>query len=202
MVLCVAARAWILDRSEDVVVVGATSRSALAGQQLEVALSLARQAARILRDFRTRYGLKITPAWMLQMQAVAAGVLMLDPELKQSTRLAPPAAGNDDEIYNTQSAFDETFRCLLGTGVEVMIARGIARMMVSGAETCASGLFIDADGKSSIIRQWISKSCSRSLHARRCRPCPALPGVLRTLRRSSPTFRTLPPSRAMRKLSG
>lgn len=94
-------------------------------------IPLAHQSAQFLRDFRERYGLKITPAWLLQLQAVAAGVLVLDPDLDNSQIVTTPSAtdlGSASPIDNSATAFDEVFRCLLGTGVEVMIARAIARM--------------------------------------------------------------------------
>jgi hypothetical protein len=103
----------------------------MAQDMLACAIPLAYSAAQYLREFRMRYGLKITPAWLLQLQAVTAGVLVLDPELANVT-VVPCSRANDDQyeaIHDSRSAFDEVFRSLLGTGVEVMIARGIARMM-------------------------------------------------------------------------
>jgi hypothetical protein len=44
---------------------------------LSQAIALSHQSAQILQEFRERYGLKITPAWLLQLQAVAAGILVL-----------------------------------------------------------------------------------------------------------------------------
>lgn len=90
---------------------------------LRDAIPLAVQSAQFLQDFREGYGLKITPAWLLQLQAVAAGVLVLDQELVNPTTIDP-----DPTITNSATAFEEVFRCLLGTGVEVMVARAIARM--------------------------------------------------------------------------
>lgn len=103
-------------------------RSELAQESLSSAIPLAYQAAQMLRDFRERYGLKITPAWLLQLQAVAASVLLLDTKLKDADRLFSDGTTQSHAIQDSSSAFDEVFRCLLGTGVEVMIARGIARM--------------------------------------------------------------------------
>ncbi|KAI5371147.1 hypothetical protein Slin15195_G020190 [Septoria linicola] len=114
----------------------ALDMSRLAQHSLDKALSFAYQAAQALRDFRQRYGLKVTPAWLLQLQAVAASVLMLDPVLTQpSDNITSPAAAEtlaaeseSRTIRDSHTAFDEVFRCLLGSGVEVMISRGIARM--------------------------------------------------------------------------
>ena len=93
------------------------------------AIQLAHRSAQILRDFRERYGLKITPAWLLQLQAVAAGVLVADPELASPTIVTSPGTVEHSEVIRTSAAaLEEVFRCLLGTGVEVMLARAVARM--------------------------------------------------------------------------
>ena len=93
------------------------------------AIQLAHRSAQILRDFRERHGLKISPAWLLQLQAVAAGVLVADPELANPTIVTSPGATENSETITTSAAaLEEVFRCLLGTGVEIMIARAIARM--------------------------------------------------------------------------
>lgn len=92
-------------------------------------IELACWAAQILREYRERYGLKITPAWLLQLQAVAAGILVLDPEVANpSTADSRTASDTSGKISDSAAAFDEVFRCLLGAGVEVMISRAIARM--------------------------------------------------------------------------
>ncbi|KAF2718637.1 hypothetical protein K431DRAFT_129166 [Polychaeton citri CBS 116435] len=105
-------------------------KSRTARDMLSKALPLAYRATQILHDFRKRYGLKITPAWLLQLQAVAAGVLLQDPELADATTIASSGDGESGGTINdSRTAFDEVFRCLLGTGVQVMVARGIARMM-------------------------------------------------------------------------
>lgn len=107
----------------------ASFKSSMARDMLSNALPMAYAAAQLLRDFRERYGLKITPAWLLQLQAVTAGVLLLDPELKGTPYTISAKTTDSGTIQDSHAAFDETFRCLLGTGVEVMVARGIARMM-------------------------------------------------------------------------
>lgn len=109
----------------------AASKSRLAGEKRAEAIFYAHQAATILRDFRERYGLKISPAWLLQLLAVASGVLLDDPELSNPSNPMEPGMNEaiQGPIQDSRTAFDEVFRCLLGTSVEVMIARGIARMM-------------------------------------------------------------------------
>jgi hypothetical protein len=95
----------------------------MADEKLSTAIPLAHRSAQLLRDFRERFGLKITPAWLLQLQAVTSGVLQLDPVLKR------PRIGVNETMEDSHAAFDEMVRSMLGAGVEVMIARAIARMM-------------------------------------------------------------------------
>lgn len=108
----------------------AAFKAKAAHDHLNKALPFAHRAAQLLRDFRERYGLKITPAWLLQLQAVAAGVLLLDPALQSASLESSldTVESSTDDIADSRTAFDEVFRCLLGAGVEVMISRAIARM--------------------------------------------------------------------------
>lgn len=102
-----------------------------AERYLSNVIQLAHRSAQILREFRERYGLKIYPTWLLQLQAVAAGVLVADPELANPTIVTSPSAtehSDREEITTSAAALEEVFRCLLGTGVEIMIARAVARM--------------------------------------------------------------------------
>lgn len=104
-------------------------RTNMAEQYLSSAIQLAHRSVQILREFRERYGLKIAPVWFLQLEAVAAGVLVLDQELTSPTIVTSPGAAEHADMINTSAAaLEEVFRCLLGTGVEIMIARAIARM--------------------------------------------------------------------------
>lgn len=133
MILHLAARSQLqqsIDEPQDPIAAeDAILYSQLAQDNLSTAILLAQRSAQTLREFRERYGLKITPAWLLQLQAVASNVLLLDPELANpSLTTSANSATSDGPIQSSHAAFDETFRCLLGTGVEVMIARAIARM--------------------------------------------------------------------------
>ncbi|PIB00574.1 hypothetical protein CB0940_02026 [Cercospora beticola] len=101
----------------------------MAHDSLSKALSLAYKAAQMLRDHRERYGLKISPPWLVQLSAVAAGVLVLDKDLTMPNMENHPSDHSRRQITDSHTAFDEVFRCLLGAGVEIMIARGIARMI-------------------------------------------------------------------------
>lgn len=137
MVLCLQARTRFqqdeppLDGTNDE---DATFRSDMAQRKLYHAISLAHRAAQILKEFREHYGLKITPSWLLHLQATTSGVLLLDPALKDSAAIATsPSQDIRGEINDSHTAFDEVFRSLLGSSVEVMVARGIARMMYHSA---------------------------------------------------------------------
>lgn len=106
-------------------------RSRLAQEELSRAIELAHISSQILRDFRHQYGLKISPAWLLHLEAVTASVLLLDPVLTRPAALSSPTAQDTEstQIQDSHTAFDEVFRCLMGSAVEVVISRGIARMI-------------------------------------------------------------------------
>lgn len=109
----------------------ASLRAREAQVYLACATQVAIRAARILRDFRERFGYKIVPAWLMNLQAVAADVLLFDPSLAANpTDSDSPKAKDldDDTINDSHAALDEVFRSLLGASVEVMIGRAIARM--------------------------------------------------------------------------
>lgn len=102
----------------------------MAHDSLSKARSLAYKAAQMLRDFRERYGLKIPPPWLVQISAVAASVLILDKDLTMPNMESDSSEDHPRRpITDSHTAFDEVFRCLLGAGVEIMIARGMARMI-------------------------------------------------------------------------
>ncbi|KAM3415732.1 hypothetical protein BST61_g9245 [Cercospora zeina] len=100
----------------------------IAHDGLSKALLFAYKAAEMLRDVRERYGLKIVPPFAVQLSAVAGSVLVLDKDLT-----IPHVENNPSDpsrpIADSHTAFDEVFRFLLGISVEIMIARGIARMI-------------------------------------------------------------------------
>jgi hypothetical protein len=138
MILLTTARARLLQAHEVSAAPPATGpprdgteySSSKAAHILSRVVPIAVQAARILADFRKLYGLKISPAWFLLLQAVTASVLMQDPGLTETPIVAALEANHPhDQITDSHAAFDEVFRCLLGSGVEILIARGIARMM-------------------------------------------------------------------------
>lgn len=83
-------------------------------------------AASLLRDYRRRYGLKVTLAFIFQAAAVSAFSLL--PYLRPEADI--PAAFTRDQL---DTAFFESFRCLLGMATRVMIARGVVQMIRKSA---------------------------------------------------------------------
>ncbi|CAD0089810.1 unnamed protein product, partial [Aureobasidium vineae] len=76
------------------------------------ALATAHDHAVRLGSFRHHYGLKITPPYFVQANGVVCFTLLQD--------LDNPASA---------AAFKEAFRCLLGAGMQLLWARGMARML-------------------------------------------------------------------------
>ena len=87
-------------------------------------VSYARQASAMLGRFRRKYGLKINVSHIFHAEAMSCFILLpyLKPNLESQI--------TDPEVeLDIKSAFEESFRCLLGTGTQVMLGRGVARMM-------------------------------------------------------------------------
>lgn len=87
-------------------------------------VSYARQASAMLERFRRKYGLKINLSHIFHSAAMSCFILL--PYLKPS--LETQIADAEVEL-DIESAFEESFRCLLGTGTQVMLGRGVARMV-------------------------------------------------------------------------
>nr|OQO30388.1 hypothetical protein B0A51_02348 [Rachicladosporium sp. CCFEE 5018] len=102
----------------------ATPEAAPAPESLLYAL----QAARMCQHYRETYGFKITSPFVFQTAALVCLILLnrLDFSLTYSSALRE---GNPIPFYDARSAFEESYRCLLGIGTRVMIARGVARMV-------------------------------------------------------------------------
>lgn len=86
------------------------------------------EAVRLLRNFRKTYGFKSSPAFMFQSAAIASSVLLNHLESAPSQ---PEVAGErtTDRRESIESAFGESYRCLLALGTRIMIGRGVARMV-------------------------------------------------------------------------
>lgn len=87
-------------------------------------ISYACQASAMLERFRRKYGLKINLSHIFHSAAMSCFMLLpyLKPNLE--SQVAEPEVELD-----IKSAFEESFRCLLGTGAQVMLGRGVARMV-------------------------------------------------------------------------
>lgn len=106
----------------------------LAADMLSHAVPLAHLAAQRLSDFRERYGFNVSPAWLIQLQGVTAGVLLQNPELVDGAFMESSTEEDHGGVESgSRIAFEEVFRGLLGTSVQVMIARAIARMTYHNA---------------------------------------------------------------------
>ena len=95
-----------------------------APSRLPDSVSYARQASTMLERFRRKYGLKIHVSHIFHAEAMSCFILL--PYLKPN--LEPHFTDLEVEL-DIKSAFEESFRCLLGTGTQVMLGRGVARMV-------------------------------------------------------------------------
>ncbi|KAK6434449.1 hypothetical protein LTR95_009366 [Oleoguttula sp. CCFEE 5521] len=102
-------------------------------------LLYALQAARMCQHYRETYGLKITSCFVFQTAALVCLILLnrLDFSLTYSSALRE---GNPIPFYDATSAFEESYRCLLGIGTRVMIARGVARMVYQTSKVTGRAL--------------------------------------------------------------
>ncbi|KAI5276267.1 hypothetical protein E4T47_00937 [Aureobasidium subglaciale] len=90
----------------------ANTRALFARVMRDRAIATAQEMAVKMGNFRHHYGLKIIPPYFVQANGVVCFTLLQD--------LANPASA---------AAFKEAFRCLLGAGMQLLWARGMARML-------------------------------------------------------------------------
>jgi len=83
----------------------------------------AHQASVMLERFRRTYGLKTNVSHIFHAEAMSCFILL--PQLKTCQETETTDSGID-----IKSAFEESFRCLLGTGTQVMLGRGVVRMVI------------------------------------------------------------------------
>ncbi|THW69905.1 hypothetical protein D6D25_00779 [Aureobasidium pullulans] len=76
------------------------------------AITTAQDMALKMGNFRHHYGLKIIPPYFVQANGIACFTLLQDLSTPSST-----------------ASFKEAFRCLLGAGMQLLWARGMARML-------------------------------------------------------------------------
>jgi hypothetical protein len=87
------------------------------------------EAADLLKNFRQTYGFKSAPAFIFQMAAVVSSILLSHLGLRARTSLDPTERLPPKLYEDLESAFNESYRCLLAIGTRVMIGRGVARMV-------------------------------------------------------------------------
>jgi len=118
------------------------------------------QAARMLASYRELYGLKITLAFVFQTAAVSCFTLLANPDfsLPQSQAVFE---GNPVPFRNAKSAFDESYRFLLGIGTRVMLARGVARMVYQTSKMSGAQL----PGAARQVLEIVSEAAWRSTDA-------------------------------------
>ncbi|KAI5209046.1 hypothetical protein E4T39_01043 [Aureobasidium subglaciale] len=90
----------------------ANTRALFARVMRDRAIATAQDMAVKMGNFRHHYGLKIIPPYFVQANGVVCFTLLQD--------LSNPASA---------AAFKEAFRCLLGAGMQLLWARGMARML-------------------------------------------------------------------------
>lgn len=99
------------------------------------ALALTREAAAFLGDFRQRYGYKLVPPFVMHVGAMACNIQICAFEkssMRTSTVSAEPDGGVDDQDGFRAAnidAFQECFRSVLACGLQMMLPRGLARML-------------------------------------------------------------------------
>lgn len=96
--------------------------------------------ATILRDYRETYGLKVATAYLFQAEAVCCMHLLgrLDMVSYQARPVyLKEGSSRSDDI---RAAFEESFRCLLGTGTQMLMARAVSRMVTQTANELGIGL--------------------------------------------------------------
>ncbi|KAI7466199.1 hypothetical protein KC351_g14629 [Hortaea werneckii] len=98
------------------------------------AADLALQAAKLLENYRSVYGLKVVLPFIFQA-ATTASFILLDLCSRETGRRRP-----NDELHSIEafeeprSGLEESFRCLLGLATQVSIARGAALMVLKTAK--------------------------------------------------------------------
>lgn len=93
-------------------------------------MELTHTTGSLLQDYREKYGSKSTPAILYQQATVAAFILLR--EMDNNTDLERPAIASSLQLSRNESnerAFEESLRCLLACGVQLVQPRGIARML-------------------------------------------------------------------------
>lgn len=91
------------------------------------------RSAAMLRDFRQLYSLKIGSTSIYQAQAVTSMYLLRRLDTASGTAPSIFLARSDSIRDDMLAAFEECFRCLLGSSTYIMMARAVFRMLVQTA---------------------------------------------------------------------
>lgn len=112
--------------------------------------------ASLLRDYRETYGLKVTLPALFQAEARTS--LNLLRRLETDTGSAAPVFLSEGTLVrqDIHAAFTETFRCLLGTSTQIMMGRGVLRMLTQTAKDLDITLPAAATQILQIMQTWKS----------------------------------------------
>lgn len=110
-----------------------------AQQRVPLALITVLESAKFLRYFRQKYGFKSALAFIFQAAAVVSSIL-LNNLGTSSTLTQDPTEELSNLQIDVESAFDESYRCLLAIGTRFMIGRGVARMVYHTSRTAKKPL--------------------------------------------------------------
>lgn len=86
------------------------------------------QATQLLCQYREQYGLKLTLPYLVQVASMTSGFLLQTMQSRQQSSMSMAAQPHGGPVAEIQVAFEESFRFLLSTGLQNMLARAIARM--------------------------------------------------------------------------
>lgn len=153
------------------------SSDTLRSQLTTQVLTHAYKAATTVRDYRRAYGLKIFTPHVVQAATLGAFILLQDMRLNPHSSKSAPQARRDvpvqefqeSPVRDTRAAFEECFRCLLAGGTQVMLMRGIARMVVQTATVLEVNLPDDVVQILSIVAE-MCWSASDLEQLRSCQP--------------------------------
>ena len=118
-------------------------------------------AAALLRDYRQTYGLKVTLPAIFQAQAAASFYLLLRLNTAAGQEKPVFLSAGDSVREDVTAAFEETFRCLLGSSTEVMVARGVLRMLIYTAMHLSIDLPQSAVSATQNMQVWQSSDIDR-----------------------------------------
>nr|POF12921.1 nitrogen assimilation transcription factor nira [Quercus suber] len=91
------------------------------------------QATTLLRQYRVQYGLKLALPNLVQLASMSSGLLLQTMQSKQYSSLSIDAKVQPQLAADIEAAFEESFRFLLSTGLQNMLTRALARMLIKTA---------------------------------------------------------------------